>query len=94
GAHLFQYELSLQARRRPELAQEMRLLYEDYYELTRRALERVGIEDPDEDFVRFVFAAIDGLVIHQVVDEDAEATEAAVAELRRVLVAMGAVDGQ
>jgi AcrR family transcriptional regulator len=93
-AHLFQYELSLQARRRPDLAREMQSLYEDYYDLTRQALEKVGIEDPDEDLVRFVFAAIDGLVIRQIVDDDPEATEAALAELRRMLGALGAGDGR
>jgi TetR/AcrR family transcriptional regulator, regulator of biofilm formation and stress response len=93
-AHLFQYELSLQARRRPELAREMRSLYEDYYDLTRQALEKVGIADPDEDLVRFVFAAIDGLVIRQIVDDDPAATEAAVGELRRMLGALGAGDGR
>lgn len=92
-AHLFQYELSLQARRRPELAREMRSLYEDYYDLTRQALERVGIADPDEDLVRFAFAAIDGLVIRQIVDDDPDATEAALAELRRMLGGLGAGDG-
>ena len=93
-AHLFQYELSLQARRRPELAREMRSLYEDYYDLTRQALEKVGIADPDEDLVRFVFAAMDGLVIRQIVDGDPDATEAAVAELRRMLAGLGAGDGR
>jgi TetR/AcrR family transcriptional regulator, regulator of biofilm formation and stress response len=93
-AHLFQYELSLQARRRPGLAREMRSLYEGYYDLTRQALEKVGIADPDEDLVRFVFAAIDGLVIRQIVDDDPAATDGAVAELRRMLSAMGAGDGR
>ena len=93
-AHLFQYELSLQARRRPELAREMQSLYEGYYDLTRQALEKVGLADPDEDLVRFAFAAIDGLVIRQIVDDDPEATEAALAELRRMLAALGAGDGR
>jgi AcrR family transcriptional regulator len=92
-AHLFQYELSLQARRRPELAREMRSLYEDYYDLTRQALEKVGIADPDEDLVRFAFAAIDGLVIRQIVDDDPDATEAALVELRRMLAGLEAGDG-
>ena len=93
-AHLFQYELSLQARRRPDLAGEMQALYEDYYDLTRQALEKVGVAEPDEDLVRFVFAAIDGLVIRQIVDDDPEATEAALVELRRMLGALGAGDGR
>lgn len=93
-AHLFQYELSLQARRRPELAREMRSLYEGYYDLTRQALEKVGIADPDDDLVRFAFAAIDGLVIRQIVDGDPEATEAALVELRHMLGALGAGDGR
>lgn len=93
-AHLFQYELSLQARRRPELAREMQSLYEDYYDLTRQALEKVGIVEPDDDLVRFVFAAIDGLVIRQIVDDDPDSTESALAELRRMLGALGAGDGR
>ncbi|MBS1895140.1 MAG: TetR family transcriptional regulator [Actinobacteria bacterium] len=93
-AHLFQYELSLQARRRPELAREMRSLYEGYYDLTREALEKVGVADPDDDLVRFVFAAIDGLVMQQIVSDDPEATEAALVELRRMLAALGAGDAR
>lgn len=93
-AHLFQYELSLQARRRPELAREMRSLYEGYYELTREALEKVGMTEPDDDLVRFVFAAIDGLVIRQIVDGDPAATEDSVGELRRILATLGAGDGR
>ena len=40
----FQFELALEARRRPELRDEVRAQYEEYFAVTRRALERAGIE--------------------------------------------------
>ena len=91
-AHLFSYELTLQTRRRPELAKEVRNLYESYFELTGEALEEVGIAG-DEDLARLVFAAIDGLVIQQVVNDDPQETEEAVGELQRLLAAIRDGDG-
>jgi AcrR family transcriptional regulator len=87
-AHLFQYELALQGRRRPELVGEIRSLYDGYIKLTREALEAVGLEDPDESVVRLVLAAMEGTLLQQVVNGDPAATEEAMAELRELIAIM------
>jgi AcrR family transcriptional regulator len=88
-SHLFQYEMALQARRRPELGGEMRALYEHYFELTARALEDAGITRADSALARFAFAAIDGIVLQHIVFGAAEATDESVRVLRDVLRRMG-----
>jgi AcrR family transcriptional regulator len=82
--HLFQYEMALQARRRPELAREIRALYEKYFLVTAQVLE-----DADPEIARFAFAAIDGIVLQHIVFGDADSTEASVRVLRDVLSRLG-----
>lgn len=82
----FQFQLALEARRRPELLAQVRTLYEHYMDVTARSLEAAGI-DGDRVLARLVFAALDGLVLQQLIFDDAEATERAVARLRELLVA-------
>jgi TetR/AcrR family transcriptional regulator, regulator of biofilm formation and stress response len=82
--HLFQYEMALQARRRPDLGREIRALYEEYFAVTGHALEEAGI-DAGADVARLAFAAIDGIVLQQVVFGDASGTQRSVEVLRDVL---------
>lgn len=92
----FQYELLLEARRRPELLGHVRGLYDEYFDATRRELSRLVPEAADEGLTRLVFAALDGLVLHQLVFGEPETTEAAIARLRsllRLLNADGDGDG-
>jgi AcrR family transcriptional regulator len=85
--HAFLIELALEARRHPELAGENRATYGRYFETTRRALEAAGIPATPA-LARLVFAALDGLVLQQLVFADAAATDEATAELRRLLAAV------
>ncbi len=85
--HMFQYEITLQSRRRPELGHEMHRLYDEYCALTQRALERMGIEATPA-LGRVIFAAVDGIVLQHVVTGDAERTDEAMDALRGLLRSM------
>jgi AcrR family transcriptional regulator len=87
--HLFQYEMALQARRRPELGSEIRALYEHYFRVTAEALGEAGIANLDAAAARFAFAAIDGIVLQHIVFGEADHTEASVRVLRDVLRRLG-----
>jgi AcrR family transcriptional regulator len=78
------YELVLEARRRPELAPAVHALYDRYLDATRRELARIGLAD-DEPLVRLVFAALDGLVIQMLVYGRVEEADAAIARLHELL---------
>lgn len=81
---VFQYELALESRRRPELRPYVERLYTAY----RRALaaELRACELPDDPaLVHLVFAALDGLVYQQVCLGETAATEAAIDRLRELL---------
>lgn len=81
----FQYELMLESRRRPELLPMVRALYDRYFGATERELTRILPEGASPALSRLVFAALDGLVLHQLIFGDAEHTDAALAELRTTL---------
>ena len=81
----FQYELLLESRRRPELLPHLRALYDEYFDATRRELGRMLPAGADEALTRLVFAALDGLVLHQLVFGEPEVTDAALEELRTLL---------
>ncbi|MFJ7045629.1 TetR/AcrR family transcriptional regulator [Streptomyces sp. NPDC101112] len=85
GRQAFQYELLLESRRRPELLPQLRALYDEYFDATRRELSRMLPADADQALVRLVFAALDGLVLHQLVLGEPEVTDAAVERLRGLL---------
>ena len=78
------YELVLEARRRPELAPAVHALYDRYLDATRRELARIGLAD-DEPLVRLVFAALDGLVIQMLVYGRVDEADAAIARLHELL---------
>lgn len=88
-AQAFQFELALEARRRPELSDDVRTQYDEFFAVTARALDRMGIE-PDPMLARLVFAALDGIMLQQLVLEDDGRGEELVGELQRVLAALGA----
>ncbi len=60
--HLFQFEMILEARRRPELREASARLYENYVSSVKQALESRGLE-ADEALCSAVFAALDGLML-------------------------------
>lgn len=86
-SHMFQYEITLQSRRRPELGREMHQLYAEYWTMTQRALERMGI-DTSPALARVIFAAVDGIVVQHIVTGDAERTDEAMDTLRGLLRSM------
>ncbi|MFJ5921200.1 TetR/AcrR family transcriptional regulator [Kitasatospora sp. NPDC092948] len=85
---VFQYELMLEARRRPELLAHLRGLYEEYFEASRRELGRILPGPVSPGLSRLVFAALEGLVLHQLVFGERAATEDALAELRALLAGL------
>jgi AcrR family transcriptional regulator len=80
----FQYELILEARRRPELRPQVEQVYATYRQALRAELEAAGIVG-DEALVHLVFAAVDGLVFQQVCLDDPAAAQAGVERLRDLL---------
>ncbi|MGW3497420.1 TetR/AcrR family transcriptional regulator [Streptomyces sp. NPDC001020] len=96
GTQAFQYELLLEARRRPELLPHLRVLYDEYFDATQRELTRMLPAGADRALARLVFAALDGLVLHQLVFGEPEVIDTALEELRsllRLLHADGGADG-
>jgi len=83
--HVFQYEMAFNVRRRPELAAQMRDLYGLYVRETEKALRSLPLKRVSPALARLVFAAIDGLVLQQVVFDDPGQTERSVAALRKAL---------
>ncbi|MCX4767773.1 TetR family transcriptional regulator [Streptomyces sp. NBC_01275] len=81
----FQYELLLESRRRPELLPHLRALYDEYFDATGRELTRMLPDGAGRPLTRLVFAALDGLVLHQLVFGEPETTDAAIEELRTLL---------
>jgi AcrR family transcriptional regulator len=74
----FQYELLLEARRRPELMPHVLRMYDDYVAAAEGELARAGLDD-EPVAARVLFAALDGLALQQVVFGHRERTEAGVA---------------
>jgi DNA-binding transcriptional regulator YbjK len=83
-AQTYQYELTFEARRRPELAGHIRALYENYYAVVEHSLIALGISR-DRALTRLVFAALDGLVLQQLIFGDARATDASIERLQELL---------
>jgi TetR/AcrR family transcriptional regulator, regulator of biofilm formation and stress response len=82
--HVFEYEMGLEARRRPEMLVELRAVYEEYVTLVERQLRAIGIER-ERTFARLIFATLDGLVLQQIFFGRPEETRAGIEELTAVL---------
>jgi AcrR family transcriptional regulator len=80
----FQYELILEARRRPELRPQVEQVYAAYRDALRTELEAAGV-DADDALVHLVFAAVDGLVFQQVCLDEPARTPASLERLRDLL---------
>ncbi|CAM5716707.1 HTH-type transcriptional repressor OS=Streptomyces griseorubiginosus OX=67304 GN=DWG14_00342 PE=4 SV=1 [Streptomyces griseorubiginosus] len=81
---IFQYELMLESRRRPELLPQIRA-DDEYFQATERELSRSLPDGTSPALTRLVFAALEGLVLHQLVLDEPNVTEAAMKELRSLL---------
>jgi AcrR family transcriptional regulator len=80
----FQYELTMEARRRPELSPDIQKMYTDVLETMRTRFGEFGLPD-DEAFTWFALAAIDGMILQQVVFGREEQTRASVRMLQEVI---------
>jgi AcrR family transcriptional regulator len=80
----FQYELTLEARRRPELAEHVARLYDAYRAALAAELATGGYAH-DPDLVRLVIGAVDGLVFQQLCLGGADANRQALDRLRAIL---------
>jgi DNA-binding transcriptional regulator YbjK len=84
-AQAFQYELTIEARRRPELRPAVERVNDIYRAAVCRELTRNGLDDPD--LAELVFVTLDGLVFHQTAFGNTARTERATAALRSLLKA-------
>lgn len=84
----FQYELLLEARRRPELREHVERYYETYRRATAAQLRALGIED--EEFIEVVWFALDGLVFKHLVLGSAAESERVLARIRRLVASAAA----
>ena len=88
---VFQYELALEAHRQTELLAEVREVYTRFIDEIALELADLGLGD-DEPLAHLVFAALDGLVMQQLVFGRAELTETSVRRLQQLLRQIGARD--
>ena len=84
---VFQFQLALEAQRRPELLAQVQATYDEYVSEVRGTLARLGLAD-DEPLARLAFAAIDGLSMQQLIYHDPARTAEALARLREILAAI------
>jgi AcrR family transcriptional regulator len=73
----FQYEMILEARRRPELAGAVRRLYESYIAALSKGLRNLG-SNSDYAVAQATFAALDGLVLQLIAGADPGNVERAI----------------
>lgn len=86
----FQFEVTLEARRRDDLIADARALYDAYHDATADALAHVGLPSDDPDLVRAVFATLDGLVFQQLLYGEPERTDRSLRILREMVRAYAA----
>ncbi|MFD5824182.1 TetR/AcrR family transcriptional regulator [Lentzea sp. NPDC060358] len=87
-AQAFQYEITLEARRRRELLPAMERVNDIYRAAVHRELVRNGIDD--YAFAELIFMTLDGLVFHQTAFGDDARTERAITALRALLTSYAA----
>jgi len=84
----FQFEMILESRRRPELVEPVRRLYESYNATLRESIRHMGLADIDAAQARALFAALDGLILQYVAGLPRAEVEAAVRALWNLIVAL------
>jgi AcrR family transcriptional regulator len=83
-AHVFSLELLCEALRSDALIELVRESYETYWAAAAEALRAAGLSD-DPALTRLVLAALDGLLLQQLLFEDPAASEESLAVLRQML---------
>lgn len=87
---VYQYEMILEALRRPELIDDVRQTYRSFMEALQRELDLIGADRTDA-LSRVVFAALDGLILQQLLFGDSADTDEAIERLHALLRADVAV---
>jgi AcrR family transcriptional regulator len=90
---VFQYEMILESRRRPELAAPIADLYEKYVSALAEGLEGFGAQGNVRVLARSLFAALDGLVLQFLAGVEREEIAAALEEVHQVLILRRDGDG-
>jgi len=83
---VFQYEMILEARRRPELSEAVTALYENYISALADGLTASGVTGNVGVVARTLFAALDGLVLQYLAGVDRAAIAASLEEVHDVLL--------
>ena len=83
---VFQYEMILEARRRPELSEAVTALYENYISALADGLTASGVTGKVGVVARTLFAALDGLVLQYLAGVDRAAIAASLEEVHDVLL--------
>lgn len=91
GNAAFQFEIAIEGTRRPELREEVRQLYDQYVDAVAGVLRAHGVGD-DPALARLVFAAVDGLVLQQLIYDEPALTETCLARLRELLAQVAGGD--
>ncbi|MBT2548793.1 TetR/AcrR family transcriptional regulator [Arthrobacter sp. ISL-65] len=86
---LFQFEMLLEARRKPELKALLDRLYDNYISTVETALRQRSL-DTDDELSRAVFAALDGLMLQFLTFGNPAKIRSAVVQVGRLLERSGA----
>lgn len=87
----FQYDLTMEARRRPELMPDIQKMYGKVFDTIHARLSEFGVVRDDEEgeaIARFATAALDGMILQQIAHGDPAQTERSIKLLQRVLAAL------
>ena len=83
---VFQYEMILEARRRPELAGAVSTLYENYVSALAEGLRASGLTRNVDVVARTLFASLDGLVLQYLAGVERAVIAASLKEVHEVLL--------
>jgi AcrR family transcriptional regulator len=91
---VFQYEMILEARRRPELADAVSALYENYVNALADGLRASGLTRNVQVVARTLFASLDGLVLQYLAGVERDLIAASLEEVHDVLLLRAGAGGQ
>ena len=83
---VFQYEMGIEGRRRPDLVAANQRAYDEYASAGADALRHDGIDDPD--LVDVFLAALDGLVLRETIFGDTDRTRRSMSKIATLVAAL------
>ena len=83
---VFQYEMILESRRRPELTEAVTGLYENYVNALADGLRASGVTENVQVVARTLFAALDGLVLQYLAGVDRAVIAGSLEDVHEVLL--------